>query len=99
MFLTLILMLTVLVLTVEESAIGAKKAGASAAPVSIGLALFLAELVGVFYTGGCTLLLSSRIFSMQLIRTFPCPQLLTLPVPSDLTSSLESLTLITGSTG
>ncbi|GAA5986080.1 hypothetical protein JCM5350_004424 [Sporobolomyces pararoseus] len=52
MFLTTILMLTVLVLTVEESAIGAKKAGASAAPVSIGLALFLAELVGVFYTGG-----------------------------------------------
>ncbi|GAA5896137.1 uncharacterized protein JCM6883_001727 [Sporobolomyces salmoneus] len=52
MFLTMILMLTVLVLTVEESAIGAKKAGASAAPVSIGLALFLAEMVGVFYTGG-----------------------------------------------
>ncbi|GAA6010650.1 hypothetical protein JCM11491_003010 [Sporobolomyces phaffii] len=52
MFLTTILMLTVLVLTVEESAIGAKSAGASAAPISIGLALFLAELVGVFYTGG-----------------------------------------------
>ncbi|GAA5930292.1 uncharacterized protein JCM15063_004766 [Sporobolomyces koalae] len=52
MFLTMILMLTVLVLTVEKSAIGAKSAGASAAPISIGLALFLAELVGVFYTGG-----------------------------------------------
>jgi len=52
MFLTAILMLTVLVLTVEQSAIGAKNAGAGVAPVAIGLALFLAELVGVFYTGG-----------------------------------------------
>ncbi|GAA6062069.1 hypothetical protein JCM10212_003567 [Sporobolomyces blumeae] len=52
MFLTAILMLTVLVITVEKSAIGAAKNTASVAPVTIGLALFLAELVGVFYTGG-----------------------------------------------
>ncbi|GAA5984206.1 hypothetical protein JCM10908_006090 [Rhodotorula pacifica] len=50
MFLTCLLMLTVLVVTVEKSAIGADSG--SIAPVSIGLALFLAELCGVFYTGG-----------------------------------------------
>ena len=37
-------------MTVEKSAIGAE--AGSIAPVSIGLALFLAELCGVFYTGG-----------------------------------------------
>ncbi|KPV76267.1 uncharacterized protein RHOBADRAFT_10302, partial [Rhodotorula graminis WP1] len=42
--------LTWLVLTVEKSAIGAE--AGSTAPVCIGLALFLGELVGVFYTGG-----------------------------------------------
>merc|ERR1712093_56062 len=50
MFLTLLLMLTVLVVTVEKTSIGAD--AGSVAPVSFGLALFLAELVGVFYTGG-----------------------------------------------
>ncbi|GAA5899884.1 hypothetical protein JCM8208_005532 [Rhodotorula glutinis] len=50
MFLTCLLMLTVLVLTVEKSSIGAE--AGSTAPVCIGLALFLGELVGVFYTGG-----------------------------------------------
>ncbi|GAA5868246.1 hypothetical protein JCM3774_000616 [Rhodotorula dairenensis] len=50
MFLTALLMLTVLVVTVEKSSIGAE--AGSIAPVSIGLALFLAELCGVFYTGG-----------------------------------------------
>ncbi|GAA5963567.1 hypothetical protein JCM8115_002032 [Rhodotorula mucilaginosa] len=49
MFLTALLMLTVLVVTVEKSSIGAE--AGSIAPVSIGLALFLAELCGVFYTG------------------------------------------------
>lgn len=67
MFLTTILMLTVLVLTVEESAIGAKSAGASAAPISIGLALFLAELVGVFYTGGCELACPCVVPSLRVL--------------------------------
>lgn len=39
-----------LVCTVEKSSIGAETGSIS--PISIGLALFLAELVGVFYTGG-----------------------------------------------
>lgn len=37
-------------MTVEKSSIGAE--AGSIAPISIGLALFLAELCGVFYTGG-----------------------------------------------
>ncbi|KAG0658982.1 hypothetical protein C6P46_005367 [Rhodotorula mucilaginosa] len=61
MFLTALLMLTVLVVTVEKSSIGAE--AGSIAPVSIGLALFLAELCGVFYTGGSLSVQQSQSYS------------------------------------
>ncbi|KAK3110325.1 Aquaporin-1 [Teratosphaeriaceae sp. CCFEE 6253] len=59
MFLTALLVFTILMLAAE------KHKGTFLAPIGIGLALFVAELAGVFYTGGS--LNPARSFGVQVV--------------------------------
>lgn len=63
MFLTALLMLAILLLAAE------KNKATFIAPIGIGLALFVAELLGVYYTGGS--LNPARSFGPSVVlRTF-----------------------------
>jgi len=53
MFLTALLVFTILMLAAE------KHKGTFLAPIGIGLALFVAELAGVYFTGASTVLLAA----------------------------------------
>ncbi|GAA6005953.1 hypothetical protein JCM11491_004071 [Sporobolomyces phaffii] len=71
MFLTAMLMLAILLLAAEKSK------ATFLAPIGIGLALFIAELLGVFYTGGCkpdfSRFRSVRALTPPNIPCFPSP--------------------------
>ena len=64
MFLTALLVFVILMLAAEKSAV------TPVAPIGIGLALFVAELAGVYFTGGS--LNPARSFGPSVVaRTFP----------------------------
>jgi aquaporin related protein len=96
MFLTAMLVFTILMLAAE------KHKGTFLAPIGIGLALFIAELTGVFFTGGS--LNPARSFGpCVILATFPGYRKLTPPPPTTkgvfLSLLLTPLAIQIGSTG
>jgi aquaporin related protein len=69
MFLTSQLVITIFLLAAE------KHKGTFLAPIGIGLSLFIAELSGVFFTGGklshCTSMSSTPAHNLQALSTPP----------------------------
>lgn len=91
MFLTAQLVITIFLLAAE------KHKGTFLAPVGIGLSLFIAELSGVFFTGGKCCPIAARLLQVEL--TSQTQDLSTPRDPSDPALCCTPSQDITGSTG
>ena len=89
MFLTFELVFTILMLAAE------KHKGTFLAPIGIGLALFIAELAGVYFTGGELPLNRTYLrFCLIISRRLPQPRTLLRPVYRPCTISIRALDLL-----